>query len=97
MTAWMQAWVVGGGLIDTIIAITLLEVATLLAYHRKTKRGLKPRDYLLNVASGLCLMLALRCTLSGVTWYFVSVWLMAAGLAHIADIAVRLQHRAQTD
>lgn len=92
---WVQQWVVSGGLVDTIIAITLLETAALLLYHHQTKRGLKPRDYLLNVLSGLCLMLALRCVLTGAAWYFVSMWLMAAGLAHVADIALRLQQRGQ--
>jgi hypothetical protein len=94
VTAWFQQWVLGGGLIDTIIAITLLETAALLAYHRQTKRGLTPRDYLLNVVSGMCLMLALRCTVQGSSWYFVALFLMAAGFAHVADIAMRLQQRA---
>ena len=92
----MQAWVVGGGLIDTIIAITLLEAAILLLYHHQTKRGLMPRDYLLNVLSGLCLMLALRCALAGSVWYVVATFLAAAGLAHVADIILRLRQRAQT-
>ena len=96
MTVWLQQWVTNGGLVDTIISITLLETVALLLYHRTTKRGLAPRDYLLNVASGLCLMLALRCALSGAAWYFISMWLMAAGLAHVADIAMRLQQRTQT-
>lgn len=91
---WLQQWVVGGGLIDTIVAITLLETAVLLLYHHQTKRGLVPRDYLLNIASGLCLMLALRSTVQGSAWYFTALFLTAAGLAHVADIALRLQQRA---
>ena len=89
----MQAWVTGGGLVDTIIAITLVEVAILLAYHRQTKRGLAPRDYLLNALSGLSLMLALRCCLAGSAWFFTAGWLAAAGMAHMADVAMRLQQR----
>ena len=96
MQAWLESWVTGGGLVDTIIAVTLLEVAFFLAYHYQTKRGLAPRDYLLNVVSGLCLMLALRCSLSGAAWYFMSLWLMAAGLAHVTDIGWRLQQRARS-
>ena len=92
--AWVQKWATGGGLIDTIIAITLLEVAALLVYHYQTKRGLAPRDYLLNVVSGLCLMLALRCTVQASPWYVIALFLMAAGVAHVADIALRLQQRA---
>ena len=92
----MQPWVMGGGLIDTIIAITLMEVSALLLYHYQTKRGLAPRDYLLNVLSGLSLMLALRCTLAGNAWYLTCAFLLAAGLAHTADIALRLRQRALT-
>ena len=91
----MQAWVTNGGLVDTIIAITLLEIAFLLLYHQQTKRGLKPRDYLLNVVSGLCLMLALRSTLTDGAWYVMSALLVTAGFAHVADISLRLRQRAQ--
>ena len=94
MTAWLQAWVTSGGLVDTIISITLLEVAFLLSHHHRTKRGLAPRDYLLNVLSGLSLMLALRCCLAGSAWFFIAAWLAAAGAAHVADIAMRLKQRA---
>ena len=87
--------VAGGALIDTIIVITLAETAVLLVYHHKTKRGLAPRDYLLNVMSGLCLMLALRCAVMGSGWYLIALFLTAAGLAHAADIARRLQQRMQ--
>ena len=96
LAGWLEQWVTGGGLIDTIIGITLLETAAMLLHHYQTKRGLAPRDYLLNVVSGLCLMLALRCSLSGAAWYFMSLWLMAAGLAHVTDIGWRLQQRARS-
>ena len=39
---WMQGWVSSGGLIDTIIIITLLETAILVVHHFTTKRGLMP-------------------------------------------------------
>jgi hypothetical protein len=87
--------VTGGGLIDAIVAITLLEVAVLLAYWHQTKRGLAPRDYLLNVLSGLCLMVALRCAMSGSDWRLIAMLLTGAGLAHTADIAWRLKQRTQ--
>ena len=95
MTPLLQQWVLGGGLVDTIIGITLFETAVLLLYQHQTKRGMTPRDYLLNVASGLCLMLALRCTLFSAGWQFISLWLAAAGLAHVIDIAMRLRQRAK--
>ena len=93
MTSWIQVWVTSSGLVDTVIVITLLEVGFLLLYHQQTKRGLAPRDYLLNVLSGLSLMLALRCCLTNSAWFFIAAWLAAAGAAHVADIAMRLQQR----
>lgn len=93
--AWLEQWVTGGGLIDGIIAMTLLEVAALLLYHQQTKRGLAPREYLLNVISGLCLMLALRSLLQGSMWQLIALFLTAAGFAHVADIAQRLQQRTK--
>ena len=93
---WLQQWVEGGGLIDSILLITMLEIAALLLFHHRTKRGLAPRDYLLNITSGLCLMLALRCTVQSSAWYFTALFLTAAGFAHVFDIALRLKQLSQT-
>lgn len=84
-----------GQLIDIVIAVTLLECAALILYHRLTKRGLAPRDYLLNLAAGLCLMLALRSALSETGWLWMVLCLMAAGLAHVTDLWIRWR-RAQS-
>ena len=96
MTVWLPQWATGAGLVDAIIALTLVEITVLLLYHHQTKRGLAPLDYLLNVISGLCLMLALRCAMSGNAWYFISAFLLAAGFAHVTDIVLRLRKRKQT-
>lgn len=83
-----------GQLIDVVIAVTLLECAALIFYHRMTKRGLAPKDYLLNLAAGFCLMLALRSALADANWSWMVFFLMAAGLAHGADLWTRWR-RAQ--
>ena len=76
-------------LVDLVIAFTLIEGAALLLYHRAAGRGVAPRDFLLNMASGLCLMLALRAFArdAGVTW--IALCLLSAGLAHGADLWMR--------
>ena len=51
--------------IDAVIAITLLECVILVVHHRLTGRGVAPGDFLATLASGLCLMLALRGALAG--------------------------------
>ena len=73
-------------LIDLVIAFTVIEGAALLLYHRATGRGVVPREFLLNMLSGLCLMLALRALLrdAGAAW--VAACLLGAGLAHGADL-----------
>jgi hypothetical protein len=72
--------------VDAVIAITLLEAAWLVWRRR---RGPWSISVACTLASGLCLMLALRAALSGVspTWIIVAV--SAAGLAHGADLAIR--------
>ena len=76
-------------LIDVVIAVTLMECALLIFYHHVTKRGLAPKDYLLNLGAGLCLMLALRSALASTGWLWMVLCLVAAGLAHGADLWTR--------
>jgi len=80
-------------LIDLVIAITLVECVALALYHRSTGHGVAPRDYLANLASGLCLMLALRCLAreAGAAW--TAGFLVAAGLAHATDLWMRWRRR----
>jgi hypothetical protein len=81
-------------LIDLVLAFTLLEGAALLLYHRVTGKGVAPRDFLVNMVSGLCLMLALRGLArdAGSTW--IATCLLAAGLAHGADMLQRWRRSA---
>ncbi|MBC7716352.1 MAG: hypothetical protein H7143_05405 [Pseudorhodobacter sp.] len=76
----------GSGLIDLIIAITVLEGVALTAYHRVTGKGVAPKEFTANLVSGLCLMFALRnallCHSAGVTAIFLS----ASGLVHASDL-----------
>ncbi len=95
LNGWLANWIWGGQLVDIIIGLTLLEAIFLAAYHRITRRGLPLKDYALNLASGLCLMLALRAALAQSGWIWIAAWLMGAGVTHCADIVLRLRHRAQ--
>ena len=94
VNAFMTYWVLGGRLVNIIIALTVLEVIALLMHNRITKRGLRPQDYLLNLLSGLCLMLALRSVLGGAAWLWVAGYLSAAGLAHAADMLARYKRQS---
>jgi hypothetical protein len=73
-------------LVDAIIGVTLLEAAWLLWHHRRSGRGVAPRDFLANLLSGLCLMAALRGALaaSGPAW--ILACLALAGIVHAIDL-----------
>lgn len=81
--------------IDLVLVITLFECIALIAYNRLTGRGLAPRDFLLNAAAGLCLMLALRAFADQSGTTAVLLLLMAAGVAHATDIALRWRRNAK--
>lgn len=82
-------------LIDLVTAFTLIEGAALLLYYRATGRGVPPCEFLLNLVSGLCLMLALRALVrdAGAAW--VAVCLLGSGAAHGADLWRRWRRGAR--
>ena len=81
----------GGRIVDLILAFTAIEAALVVLYHRRTGRGPVPADFLVNLSSGVCLMLALRCALVGAWWGWLALCLAAALVAHLTDLARRWQ------
>jgi uncharacterized membrane protein len=75
--------------VDIAIAVITLETLVLGLFHSLTGRGLAWREYGLTVLSGLALMLALRCALTPGFWPGMALFLIAAGVAHGADLRVR--------
>ena len=65
-------------IVDIAIACTVLEAFVLVSIHRWGSHGLAPREYLVNLLSGLCLMLALRSAL-GAEWSLIALFLSASG------------------
>jgi len=76
-------------LVDTVVAIALLELLVLVAWHVTTGRGLAPADLVANLSAGLCLLGALRSVLAGSAWPVCALWLAAAGAAHATDLVRR--------
>lgn len=76
-------------LLDVILVLTALEALVLTLHHNRTGAGVAPMDVLPNLASGLCLMLALRSALAGWAWPFTLGGLAASGLLHAWDLRRR--------
>ena len=77
-------------IVDIAIACTVLEAFVLVSIHRWGSHGLAPREYLVNLLSGLCLMLALRSAL-GAEWPLIALFLSASGALHVSDMVARLR------
>lgn len=82
---------VGPEVIDIVIGITVLEALALLAYHRKTGKGVAGSQFMVNLLAGLSLMLALRLAVGGAAWAWVAASLMLAGAFHGLDLWRRWQ------
>lgn len=75
-----------GRLVDFILVVVVLEAAALLLYWVRARQGIAPIDLLPNLCAGAFLLLALRTTLAGGGWMMASLYLAAAGLAHLTDV-----------
>jgi hypothetical protein len=82
-------WFHSGRIIDLIVCVTLSEAGILTLLYRWRHQGVPPWEFLINLASGLCLMLALRAALQQAPWTWIALWLFLSGAAHIGDLTRR--------
>lgn len=73
-------------LVDGVVLFTLAEAVWLTWLYHRHGRGVPPREFLANMASGLSLMLALRAALTGAGLALVALGLVAAGVLHGIDL-----------
>lgn len=76
-------------LVDLALLLTAIEGLLLVAYHRRTGRGVAPPDLVANLAAGACLMLALRAALAGAGPTWIVACLAGSLLAHLLDLSRR--------
>lgn len=75
--------------VDAVIALTVVEMIVLVVLYRLKGRGVAPSEILLNVLSGLSLMMALRIALSDLPLIFIMGALLLAGIFHGLDLLRR--------
>lgn len=85
----LQDLFANGGIADIILALIIVECVVLLLVRAKLGRGPSPAAIIANLAAGAMLMLALRSVLVAAQWNETALWLLAALLAHLTDLALR--------
>lgn len=85
----IEAALANGRLIDLILVLVALEAVVLIGIYRFSGRGLPPAQVLAFLASGACLMVALKAALLQSGWMMVALALGGAGVAHVADLWLR--------
>ena len=84
--------------LDAILVLVVVEAVLLVAYNRRTRRGIPAHLLLGNLVAGFCLMVALRLSL-GTTRHEPTLFgplgaaLFAALVAHVFDLVVRWRDR----
>jgi len=84
----------GTGLVDFVIAVTLVEAALLVLWNVLTGRGIPVRDVMGMLLPGMWLMLALRSVISGYDGLITALYLLAAGFSHASDLLRRHRYHA---
>jgi hypothetical protein len=82
----MAALFGSGRIVDFILALTAFEVVFFSLYRRRTGRGIPSLELVINLLSGIFLLLALRCALIGAWWGWIGLYLFCSLLAHSSDL-----------
>jgi len=82
----MAALFGSGRIVDFILAFTALELLFLIAYRRRTGQGVPPLELVINISSGVFLLLALRFVLAGAWWGWIGFCLFGSLFAHAFDL-----------
>jgi len=80
-----------GLVVDLILLLVAVEAIALLLLRRAWGRAPVVYDWLPNLASGACLLLALRASIAQAAWYWLALLLALSLVAHLADLARRFQ------
>lgn len=86
----IESLVLSGRIVDIMLVMVALEIVLLGTLRRGHADGVSMLALLINIGAGGSLMLALRGSLVGSGWLWISACLLAALLLHIADLYMRL-------
>jgi hypothetical protein len=82
----MAALFSSGRIVDLILVFTALELLVLAVHRRRTGQGVPPLELVINLSSGVFLLLALRFALVEAWWGWIGFCLFGSLLAHFTDL-----------
>lgn len=91
MLAWFEEFVGGGGLATLALAVLAAEGLLVLAF--RSRIGARAVPLLVNVATGVALMLIVRAALLGASAWWIALLFTLAFALHLLDMALRLRGR----
>jgi hypothetical protein len=86
----MDEFIRSGRIADIILVVLAVELAAVSFYLWRRRRRLALMSFVASSLAGGSLVLAMRAILQESGWLFVAIYLAAALLAHVADLALRL-------
>ena len=87
----MVEYFASGRAVDLILLLMGLESLALVTLWVRRGRGIPPLALAVNLATGACLLLAVRTALTGAPWVWPACFLTAALLVHLVDLRLRWQ------
>lgn len=79
----------GSGFVDAVLVLVVVEAIVLVAWRVRTGAGIAPASLVATLAAGAFLLVALRGALTGAGPAWIAASLLAAGMAHCIDLALR--------
>lgn len=86
----MAAFIQSGMFATALLVAVAAEIVLASLYFRRRRQTTMMVCFIANGLAGGALILALRSALQGEAWPFVAIYLLAALLAHGADVVLRL-------
>lgn len=87
--ALAEDWIASGRIVDIALVFIAIEFAILMMRRSADPLFQRALGVFLALGPGACLMLALRCALTGTSPLWVAFWLAASLPLHLWDVARR--------
>ena len=88
---FLAEWIADGTIVTVVICVLAIEITTLGLLRIRSGKGLPLPQVVSNAAAGGSLALALRSALVGEGVVMIGFWLIMGGVAHVADLVIRLR------